>query len=85
MDGGWVVVQLSSEIKAISAPSWGLAGWHGLSLAVKVTLYISYERPKVGRCPEGVLVPNPSVAKLSPSQPDNPQRGSEIALISELS
>ena len=24
--GGWVV-QLSCEIKAISAPSWGLAGW----------------------------------------------------------
>ena len=27
------MVQLSYEIKAISAPSWGLAGWLGLSLA----------------------------------------------------
>ena len=27
------MVQLSCEIKAISAPSWGLAGWLGLSLA----------------------------------------------------
>ena len=26
-------VQLSCEIEAISAPSWGLAGWLGLSLA----------------------------------------------------
>ena len=25
--GGWWVVQLSCEIKAISAPSLGLAGW----------------------------------------------------------
>ena len=25
--------QLSCEIKVISAPSWGLAGWLGLSLA----------------------------------------------------
>jgi len=31
--GGWVV-QLSVEIKAISAPSWALAGWLGLSLAI---------------------------------------------------
>jgi len=30
---GWWVVQLSCEIKAISAPSWGLAGRLGLSLA----------------------------------------------------
>ena len=28
------MVQLSCEIKAISAPSWGLAGWLGMSLAI---------------------------------------------------
>ena len=35
--GGWVVVEVFAEIKAISAHlSWRLAGWLGLSLA-KVT------------------------------------------------
>ena len=33
--GGWVA-QNSTDIKAISAPSWGLAGWLGLSLAIRV-------------------------------------------------
>ena len=32
------MVQLSCEIKAISAPSWGLAGWLGLSLAIMMKL-----------------------------------------------
>ena len=30
--GGWVAVL--DEIKAISVPSWGLADWLGLSLAI---------------------------------------------------
>ena len=32
MGGGWVVKNKIDD-KAISAPSWGLAGWLGLSLA----------------------------------------------------
>ena len=32
--GWWVGGLISCEIKAISAPSWGLADWLGLSLAI---------------------------------------------------
>ena len=38
--GGWVVKNYTDN-KAISAPSWGLAGWIGLSLEkIKKTHYI---------------------------------------------
>ena len=33
MGGGWEVKNLTDD-KAISAPSWGLACWLGLSLAI---------------------------------------------------
>ena len=47
--GGWWVVQLSCEIKAISAQSsWRLVGWLGLSLATKVNTFF-LEHP-IGLC-----------------------------------
>ena len=35
----WLVVPISCRTKAISAPSWGLADWLGLSLAISKIYY----------------------------------------------